>query len=52
VEVAIVILGTLLAVAVTAATVGWQRVGRAERHLGARAKTVRALADLVAGRRG
>ncbi len=51
-EVAIVVLGTLLAVAVTAATVWRQRLARCERGRGARAKTVRALADLVAGRRG
>lgn len=46
----VVVLGTLLALASWGATVGWQRAAALERIVEVRRRTVRALADLVAGR--
>jgi hypothetical protein len=50
VEEAIVVLGTLLALASWGATVGWHRAALLERVVEVRRRTVRALADLAAGR--
>lgn len=49
-EEAIVVLGTLLALALWGATVGWQRAAMLGRVVEVRRRTVRALTDLVAGR--